>query len=117
MDKKKIMFVGALIVLIAVTAGIVTASENAKSDDNYTLEINTTGKWRLDLTVDGKYSSDEGNSAKTIDLGKDVGYASVTVNQYEKAPTNVVLHKGNSTLENKTINGDGSQTIYFYYSA
>jgi len=43
--------------------------------------------------------------------------ASVTVNQYGGGATTVTLLKGNETLKDGKSNGDGIETIYFYYQA
>lgn len=116
MKNKKLIIIGLILVLFAVSMCAISAVDSDSANtDNYTLQINATGKWRLDLTVDGNYSSDEGDSSKTIDLGPELEFASVTVNQYEKGPTQVCLLKGNETLENQTTDGDGVKTIYFYY--
>ncbi|MBR6024337.1 MAG: hypothetical protein IK044_05145 [Methanobrevibacter sp.] len=95
-----------------------TGSINTSSSDaSYQLLINTTGKWKLDLTVNGKYMADEGVGSKTIDLGNSLKEASVTVNQYENGPTNVYLLKNNEIIEQKSSHGEGIETIYFYYRA
>lgn len=93
------------------TCGLNTSN----SDSNYQLAINTSGKWKLDLTVNGKYISDEGVGSKTIDLGSSLNEASVTVNQYENGPTSVYLLKNNDTIEQKSSHSQGMETIYFYY--
>ncbi len=110
------------IILLMVCAFAVTAISSAdtaddKNKDNYTLQINTTGKWRLDLTVNGNYTSDEGVGSKTIPLNTTVDFASVTVNQYEKGPTNVTLLKGKEVLKDGKSTKEGIETIYFYYQA
>ena len=46
-----------------------------------------------------------------------IDYASVTVNQYEKGPTNVTLLNGNKVLKDGKSSGEGVETIYFYYKA
>lgn len=120
MENKKLIIIGTILILFAIISlGVISASDsaNATQSDDYKLQINTTGKWRLDLTVNGNYSSDEGNGSKTIDLGSKLDFASVTVNQYENGPTDVTLLKGNETLEKKSSNGKGIETIYFYYEA
>lgn len=138
MDSKKLGIIGAIIIIIVIIVcafaflgGSADNPENAVSETNdsnsqttnisgtsdadYKLQINTTGKWRLDLTVNGDYSSDEDEGSKTIDLGNSLDYASVTVNQYENGPTTVYLLKGNEILEEESSNGEGIETIYFYY--
>ena len=118
MNCKKFGIVGAILIMICALAMVtaVSSAEAATNDDNCTLQINTTAKWRLDLTVDGKYSSDEGVGSKTINLTTtDLKMASVTVNQYGGGATNVTLLKGNKTLEKGKSTGDGIETIYFYY--
>ena len=120
MNYKKFGILGAILLIVCalmmVTA--VSSSSETTNDGNYTLQINTSGKWRLDLTVDGKYSSDEGVGSKTINLNTtSVDYASVTVNQYENGPTNVTLFNGNKVLKDGKSNGEGVETIYFYYKA
>lgn len=139
MDNKKLGIIGAIIIIIVIiicafaflggnnpaikiseehsTATTTTNNIANDSDGNYQLQINTSGKWRLDLTVDGKYSSDEGVGSKTIDLGNKLNSASVTVNQYENGPTKVYLLKGNQTLQEESSNSQGVETIYFYYQA
>lgn len=138
MDNKQLGIIGAIIIIIVIIicafvflGGIKTEMSIAESHSsttntnnvtngsnaNYQLLINTTGKWRLDLTVDGKYSSDEGVGSKTMDLGNKLNSASVTVNQYENGPTKVYLMNGNKTLQEKSSNGSGIETIYFYYQA
>lgn len=120
MNYKKFGILGAML-LIACALMMVTAvssSSETTDDGNYSLQINTSGKWRLDLTVDGKYTSDEGVGSKTIKLNTtSIDYASVTVNQYEKGPTNVTLLNGNKVLKDGKSNGEGVETIYFYYKA
>lgn len=120
MNYKKFGILGAILLVVCalmmVTA--VSSSSETTDDGNYTLQINTSGKWRLDLTVDGKYSSDEGVGSKTIKLNTtSIDYASVTVNQYEKGPTNVTLLNGNKVLKDGKSSGEGVETIYFYYKA
>lgn len=120
MNYKKFGILGAILLvfcaLMMVTA--VSSSSETTDDGNYTLQINTSGKWRLDLTVDGKYSSDEGVGSKTIKINNtSIDYASVTVNQYEKGPTNVTLLNGNKVLKDGKSSGEGVETIYFYYKA
>ena len=101
-----------------VNAGNSSGNINTtNSSSNYQLVINTSGKWRLDLAYNGKYMSDEGVGSKTIDLGNSLNEASVTVNQYENGPTNVYLIKNNEKIEQKSSNGNGIETIYFYYRA
>lgn len=119
MNYKKFGIIGAIILMLcAVTMVAAFSSEPATTDDgNYTLQINTSGKWRLDLTVNGKYSSDEGVGSKTINLNTTVTSASVTVNQYENGPTNVTLYNGSKVLKDGKSYGTGIETIYFYYQA
>ncbi|WP_296789764.1 hypothetical protein [uncultured Methanobrevibacter sp.] len=120
MNYKKFGIVGAIIIIIcALTMVTAVSSTDAATDDgNCTLQINTTAKWRLDLTVDGNYSSAEGVGSKTINLNTtDLKMASVTVNQYGGGTTTVTLLKGNETLKDGKSNGDGIETIYFYYQA
>ena len=95
---------------------VTTNVNSTASAGNYQLQINTTGKWRLDLTVDGKYSSNEGQGSKTIDLGTTLGYASVTVNQ-DGGPTNVYLLKDGKVIDEGSSNSAGKETIYFYYQS
>lgn len=139
MDNKQLGIIGAIIIIIViiicafaflggsnnVPANVVTQTNTSNatttnidngtsSDGNYQLQINTTGKWRLDLTVDGKYSSDQGQGSKTFDLGTSIGYASVTVNQ-DGGPTNVYLLKDGKIVDKGSSNSDGKETIYFYY--
>ena len=110
------------IILLMICAGAVAAVSSADAGDdadkdNYTLQINTSGKWRLDLTVNGNYTSDEGVGSKTIELNTTVDSASVTVNQYDNGPTNVTLLKGKEVLKEGKSKGTGMETIYFYYQA
>ena len=90
---------------------------NNSDSNEYKLLINTSGKWKLDLSFNGKYISDEGVGSKTIDLGNSLNEASVTVNQQENGPTSVYLIKNNQTLEQKSSHSSGIETIYFYYRA
>ena len=91
-------------------------TKGTSDNDNYKLQINTTGKWRLDLTINGKYSSDESTGQKTIDVG-DVETASVTVNQYEGGSTDVyLLDPNNNVVGEGSTSSEGVGTIYFYYS-
>ena len=133
MDNKQLGIIGAIIIIIVIiicafaflgtnnnptNAVSDSATTNSNTTDgNYQLQINTTGKWRLDLTVDGKYSSDEGEGSKTIDLGTKVASASVTVNQYENGPTDVYLLENNKVIDQGSSNSEGIETIYFYYQA
>ena len=139
MDNKQLGIIGAIIIIIVIIicafaflggsndapANVVTQTNTSNdattnvdnstsSDGNYQLQINTTGKWRLDLTVDGKYSSDQGQGSKTFDLGTSIGYASVTVNQ-DGGPTSVYLLKDGEIVDEGSSNSDGIETIYFYY--
>ena len=139
MDNKQLGIIGAIIIIIVIIIcafaflggnnntpanavnnvsndSVTTNVSNATSDGNYQLQINTTGKWRLDLTVDGKYSSNEGQGSKTIDLGTTLGYASVTVNQ-DGGPTNVYLLKDGKVIDEGSSNSNGKETIYFYYQS
>ena len=121
MDYKKFSVI-AIIFVVICTFSIVAvfssdSAKNAGGDDACELQINTSGKWRLDLTVNGKYSSDEGVGSKTIKLNTTVDSASVTVNQYENGPTNVTLLKGDIVLKDGKSKGNGVETIYFYYQA
>lgn len=127
MNNKTIGIIGVIIIVIVIIVcafaflgGNNTTTPTVVNNDNntnnsYQLQINTTGKWRLDLTLNGKYSSDEGNGSKTIDLGNDVDYASVTVNQYSGGPTNVYLLKDNEVVDQGNTNSEGIGTVYFYY--
>ena len=146
MDNKKLGIIGVIVIIIVIvicafaflggnnnTKIIVVDSSNStgnvntgnssgninttNSSSNYQLVINTSGKWKLDLAYNGKYMSDEGVGSKTIDLGNSLKEASVTVNQYENGPTNVYLIKNNEKIEQKSSNGNGIETIYFYYRA
>ena len=128
MDNKTIAIIGAVVIIAVIiicafafsgqnNTDTATAAVNDTSTtgDTYQLQINASGKWRLDLTVDGKYSSDEGDVSKTIELGDSVNSASVTVNQYETGPTEVYLLKNGKVIDEGSADGDGVQTIYFYY--
>ena len=120
MNYKKFGILGAILLVVCALMMVTAVSSTSKATDdgNYTLQINTSGKWRLDLTVDGKYSSDEGVGSKTIKINNtSIDYASVTVNQYEKGPTNVTLLNGNKVLKDGKSSGEGVETIYFYYKA
>lgn len=91
-------------------------TKDTSTADNYKLQINTTGKWRLDLTINEKYSSDESIGSKTIPV-EDVKTASVTVNQYEGGPTEVyLLDPNNNIVGEGSTSSEGVGTIYFYYS-
>ncbi|WP_407381041.1 hypothetical protein [Methanobrevibacter sp.] len=119
MNKKTLRILGALIILIcaltAVTAVSSTSDDNNSENANITLQINTTGSWRLDLTVDGNYSSCEAEGSKTIDLNStEIDFASVTINQ-KNGPTDVFLVKGNETLHEEHSKSSGIETIYFFY--
>ena len=112
MDNKQLGIIGAIIIIIVIIIcafaflggnhntpantvnnasndSVTTNVNSTASAGNYQLQINTTGKWRLDLTVDGKYSSNEGQGSKTIDLGTTLGYASVTVNDTDPCPDRI----------------------------
>ena len=118
MKNKKFGIIATIFLIVcafALMAAVSSAPADANDDGNYTLQINTSGKWRLDLTVNGNYSSAEGVGSKTIPLNTTVNSASVTVNQYENGPTNVTLLKGKEVLEQKQSTGSGIETIYFYY--
>lgn len=118
MNYKRFGILGAILLIICALMMVTAVSSTSKAtdDSNYTLQINSSGKWRLDLTVNNKYTSDEGVGSKTIDLNTtNIDYASVTVNQYEKGPTNVSLIKEGKVLEDGKSDGDGAETIYFYY--
>ena len=120
MNYKKFGILGAMLLMLCALMMVTAVSSTSETTDdgNYTLQINTSGKWRLDLTVNGKYSSDEGVGSKTIKLNTtSVDFASVTVNQYENGPTNVTLLNGNKVLKDGKSNGAGMETIYFYYQA
>ena len=141
MDNKQLGIIGAIVIIIVIIVRAfaflggntnnptnVANSDNSNtnstsnstsggSDAAYQLQINTTGKWRLDLTVDGKYSSYEGEGSRTIDLGPSLSSASVTVNQYSNGPTDVYLLKNNQTISDGHSKGEGVETIYFYYQA
>lgn len=120
MNYKKFGILGAMLLMLCALMMVTAVSSTSETTDdgNYTLQINTSGKWRLDLTVNGKYSSDEGVESKTIKLNTtSVDFASVTVNQYENGPTNVTLLNGNKVLKDGKSNGAGMETIYFYYQA
>ena len=138
MDNKQLGIIGAIIIIIVIiicafaflgnnsnptdavseaNASNSTTTNLSSSDGNYQLQINTTGKWRLDLTVNGNYQSDEGEGSKTIDLGSTLDYASVTVNQYENGPTDVYLLKNGEVIDQGSSNSEGIETIYFYYQA
>lgn len=120
MNYKNFGIIGAILIMIcALTMVTAVCSTDAQADDgNCTLQINTTAKWRLDLTVNGNYSSDEGEGSKTINLNTtNLTMASVTVNQYGGGVTDVTLLKGNETLKEGKSHGDGIETIYFYYQA
>ena len=139
MDNKQLGIIGAIIIIIVIIIcafaflggnhntpantvnnasndSVTTNVNSTASAGNYQLQINTTGKWRLDLTVDGKYSSNEGHGSKTIDLGTTLGYASVTVNQ-DGGPTNVYLLKDGKVIDEGSSNSAGKETIYFYYQS
>ena len=139
MDNKQLGIIGAIIIIIVIIIcafaflggnhntpantvnnvsndSVTTNVNSTASAGNYQLQINTTGKWRLDLTVDGKYSSNEGQGSKTIDLGTTLGYASVTVNQ-DGGPTNVYLLKDGKVIDEGSSNSAGKETIYFYYQS
>ena len=139
MDNKQLGIIGAIIIIIVIIIcafaflggnhntpantvnnasndSVTTNVNSTASSGNYQLQINTTGKWRLDLTVDGKYSSNEGQGSKTIDLGTTLGYASVTVNQ-DGGPTNVYLLKDGKVIDEGSSNSAGKETIYFYYQS
>ena len=139
MDNKQLGIIGAIIIIIVIIIcafaflggnhntpvntvnnasndSVTTNVNSTASAGNYQLQINTTGKWRLDLTVDGKYSSNEGQGSKTIDLGTTLGYASVTVNQ-DGGPTNVYLIKDGKVIDEGSSNSAGKETIYFYYQS
>ena len=138
-DNKQLGIIGAIIIIIVIIIcafaflggnhntpantvnnasndSVTTNVNSTASAGNYQLQINTTGKWRLDLTVDGKYSSNEGQGSKTIDLGTTLGYASVTVNQ-DGGPTNVYLIKDGKVIDEGSSNSAGKETIYFYYQS
>ena len=120
MNYKKFGILGAMLLMLCALMMVTAVSSTSETTDdgNYTLQINTSGKWRLDLTVNGKYSSDEGVGSKTIKLNTtSVDFASVTVNQYENGPTNVTLLNGNKVLKDGKSSGEGAETIYFYYKA
>lgn len=116
-----------LFILATCTLTITTATEEQTNDSSviningadtnstYQLQINTTGKWRLDITVDGNYTGIEEEGSKTINLGDSLSSASVTVNQYTNGPTKVYLLENNKTIEEKSSTGTGVETIYFYY--
>lgn len=117
--KRKIKILGAIVLIICavtIVSAVSSAPTSEDTDDAYHLQINTTGKWRLDLTVNGNYTSDEDVGSKTIDLNTtDIDSLSVTVNQYENGPTDVFLLKGNETIHEEHSKGSGIETIYFYY--
>ncbi|MBE6510924.1 MAG: hypothetical protein E7Z74_06625 [Methanobrevibacter millerae] len=118
MNKKTFKILGTLLILVcALTLITAVSSTETKNDENgnCTLQINTTGSWRLDLVVDGKYSSLETEGSKTIDLNTtDLNFTSVTINQ-KSGPTDVFLVKDNKTLHEEHSKGNGIETIYFYY--
>ncbi|SDA45963.1 hypothetical protein [Methanobrevibacter millerae] len=122
MDNKKLKILAGLIILIcaltvvtAVSSAPTATNDDKNTDENYTLEINTSGKWRLDLVVDGNYSSCEAEGSKIINLNTtDLKYASVTLNQ-KSGPTDVFIKKGNETRHEDHSNGNGIETIYFYF--
>lgn len=134
MDNKNLAIIGVIIIVVVIiicafafVGGVVsnvlgsasnqhtTGIDDSGVAGDYQLQINTSGKWRLDLTVDGKYSSEEGEGSKTIKLGDSLKSASVTVNQKENGPTNVYLLKDNKVIDKGTSNSEGTETIYFYY--
>ncbi len=116
--KKTLKILGTLLILICALTAITAVSSTSNDDNenaNITLQINTTGSWRLDLTVDGNYSSCEAEGSKTIDLNStEIEFASVTVNQ-KNGPTDVFLVKGNEILHEEHSKGSGIETIYFFY--
>lgn len=116
---KKIAILCLIFIIVVAISGCIgsdDSSQTGNDTDDYKLQINTTGNWRLDLTVNDKYSSDTGEGSKTINLGN-VKTASVTLNQYSKGPTQVYLLDSNNDIvsQGETTN-EGSGTIYFYYS-
>ena len=118
MNKNVLKVLGILIILICaltfVTA-VSSSSATAKDDNNATLQINTSGEWRLELVVNGNYSSCETQGNKTINLNTTtLDSVSVTVNQ-KSGPTDVYLIKDNKTLHEEHSKGSGIETIYFYY--
>lgn len=116
---KTMKILGVLIILVcaltAITAVSSTSNDDNNENANITLQINTTGSWRLDLTVDGNYSSCEAEGSKTIDLNStEIEFASVTVNQ-KNGPTDVFLVKDKEILHEEHSKGRGIETIYFFY--
>ncbi len=118
MNKKTFRILGALLILVcALTLLTAVSSTEAKDDGNgnCTLQINTTGSWRLDLVVDGNYSSLEAEGSKTIDLNTtELNFTSITLNQ-KSGPTDVFLVKDKKILHEEHSKGNGIETIYFYY--
>lgn len=92
--------------------GTLTSTENNTS---YQLQINTSAKWRLDLTIDGNYTGIEQEGSKTINLGDSVSTASVTINQYSNGPTKVYLLKDNKVVQEASTKGSGVETITLNY--
>lgn len=118
MNRKTFRILGALLILVCALSLVTAVSSTDTKDDangNCTLQINTTGSWRLDLVVDGNYSSLETEGSKTIDLNTtDLKFASVTVNQ-KSGPTDVFLVKDKKVIHEEHSKGNGIETIYFYY--
>ena len=116
MNKKTLKILGVLLILVCALTFVTAVSSTTTNDGkNATLQINTTGEWRLDLVVNGNYSSLETQGNKTIDLNTTtLDSVSVTVNQ-KSGPTDVFLIQDNKTVHEEHSKGSGIETIYFYY--
>lgn len=110
-----IIFICAFTFVSAVSSSPTETNDNSNDDGNYTLQINTSGKWRLDLVVDGNYSSCETEGSKTINLNTtEIKFVSVTLNQ-KSGPTDVFLIKDKDIRHEEHSKGNSIETIYFYF--
>lgn len=116
MNKKMLKILGVLIIFVCAFTCVTAVSSTTTNDDgNATLHINSTGEWRLDLVVNGNYSSCEVQGNKIINLNTTtLDSVSVTVNQ-KSGSTDVFLIQDNKTLHEEHSKGSGIETLYFYY--
>ena len=107
---KKIAIVVIIVIVIGAIAfaavsllGLTDPSTVNIDKGVYKLKIETDGEWASYITTDSKYSQDNGNGSKTIDLGTVNSLSSITVNQMGSGTTKIsILDDGGNVVVEKT---------------